>query len=121
MSGTWYGRYHTADFADSSVLYGNTILFCKKFRKTPFMVSWNKFIKKTSGQFCAEESYDDGNKTPHYGNCNSNYGDWISLYEKCACWENLPDRGMGLPCVIFFPESKNCKCGKQDTGRCKII
>ena len=29
--------------------------------------------------------------------------------------------GMGLPCVIFFPESKNCKCGKQDTGRCKII
>ena len=30
--------------ADSSVLYGNSILFCKKFRKTPFMVSWNKFI-----------------------------------------------------------------------------
>ena len=24
--------------------YGNAILFCKKFRKTPFMVSWNKFI-----------------------------------------------------------------------------
>ena len=23
---------------------GNAILFCKKFRKTPFMVSWNKFI-----------------------------------------------------------------------------
>ena len=56
VSGTWYGRYHTADFADSSVLYGNSILFCKKFRKTPFMVSWNKiYIKKASGQFCAEK------------------------------------------------------------------
>ena len=94
-------------------------LFC--FAKSSERLhSWflgTNLYKKHLDSFVQKRAMTIGNKTPHYGNCNSNYGDWISLYEKCACWENLPDRGMGLPCVIFFSESKNCKCGKQDTGR----
>ena len=44
MSGTWHGRNHTADPANSPILYGNPILLCKKFREASFMVYWNKFI-----------------------------------------------------------------------------
>lgn len=37
------------NFADSSVLYGNIILFCKEFRKIASMVYRNKTIQKTFG------------------------------------------------------------------------
>ena len=31
------------------------------------------------------------------------------MYEKCADWQNLSDRGLDLPCIVFFLESKNRK------------
>lgn len=31
------------------------------------------------------------------------------MYEKCNRWQNLSDRGLDLPCIILFPESKNRK------------
>ncbi len=39
------------------------------------------------------------------------------MYEKCADWQNLSDRGLDLPCIVFFLESKN---RKRNTGRCRI-
>ena len=68
-------------------------------------------------QFCAEKSHDHGNKTPHHGNGNCNHGHRIFMYEKCADWQNLSDRGLDLPCIVFFLESKN---RKRNTGRCRI-
>ena len=82
------------------------------------MVYGNRIIQETSGKFCTETGNDHGNKTPHNGNGNSDHGHWIPLHEKCACWKNLSDCGLGLPCVILFPESKNRKTGKRNTGRC---
>lgn len=52
-----------------------------------------------------------------YGNGNCNHGHRIFMYEKCADWQNLSDRGLDLPCIVFFLESKN---RKRNTGRCRI-
>ena len=41
----------------------------------------------------------------------------IFMYEKCADWQNLSDRGLDLPCIVFFLENKN---RKRNTGRCRI-
>ena len=41
----------------------------------------------------------------------------IFMYEKCNRWQNLSDRGLDLPCIVFFLESKN---RKRNTGRCRI-
>ena len=103
----------TSDSSYGTVLYGNVILFCKKFGETGYLVYGNRFILEASGQLCAEKSHDYGNEASHYGNCNCDHGDWISLHEECTCWKDLPDCSMGLPCVILFPESENRKNGKE--------
>ena len=42
LPGTWYGRNRIANPANSSVLYGNIILFCKKFREASQLVYRNR-------------------------------------------------------------------------------
>ena len=44
VSGTWHGRDHTANPANSAILYGNLILLCQKLREASFLVPWNKLI-----------------------------------------------------------------------------
>lgn len=31
------------------------------------------------------------------------------MYEKCADWQNLSDRGLDLPCIVFFLRVKTEK------------
>ena len=78
----------------------------------PFYMATLFFFANSS-----EKSHDHGNKTPHHGNGNCNHGHRIFMYEKCADWQNLSDRGLDLPCIVFFLESKN---RKRNTGRCRI-
>ena len=57
------------------------------------------------------------NKTQNHGNGNRAHGNRIFMHEKCNRWQNLSDRGLDLPCIVFFLESKN---RKRNTGRCRI-
>ena len=119
LPGTWYDRNCTSYSANCSVLYGNTVLLCKEFKEIARLVCRNEFIQETSVQFCSEKSHDNGDKMQDYRNGNGSHGNRLYLHEECSDWKNLYRSGLGMPPVIFSPESENFKPRRRGTERCR--
>ena len=77
----------------------------------PYLVYRNKPLQKTSGQFCAEKSYDDWNQMQDHRHGDRSYGHWIYLHEKCTRGKNLYCHCVGMPRTVFLPQGKNCGGG----------
>ena len=115
LPGVWYDRNCTSCPVNRSVLYGNTVLLCKEFKETARLVHRNKSLQEPSGQFCSEKSHDNGNKMQDHWNGDGSHGNRLYLHEKCTNRKNLYRNRVGVPPVIFFPESENVKTGRRIT------
>ena len=115
LSGAWNGWRSAADPADSSLLYGNRFLFCKKLEKASRLVRRNEALQKASGQLCETACNDNGNKAADRRDSDSRNGDRLLLHETGACRTDLSGGGMGMPSAIFFPAGKDEQaCGGSD-------
>ena len=86
---SWNDRCDSSNPANSSILYGNSLLLCKKFRKTSWVVCKYRNVSETSGKFCGTKSNDDENKMYDSYDGNDHYGICICHDEKCSDRKNL--------------------------------
>ena len=48
-----------------------------------------------------------------YRNGNGSHDNRLYLHEECSDWKNLYRSGLGMPPVIFLPESETLKPGEE--------